>query len=123
MTVAEVLECPVSITSLSTEQHERETPQFTRVTTEIALSGDGKTGRGEDVTYEADAHDDLADAGLPDLTGKYTLAEFSEAGRRYPPVSLAAGTTGLPTLPAVGDRIGRPRSCVATAGDRSRHAA
>ena len=78
MTVAEVLECPVSITSLSTERHERETPQFTRVTTEIALSGDGKTGRGEDVTYEADAHDDLADAGLPDLTGEYTLAEFSE---------------------------------------------
>ena len=79
MTVAELLDIPVSITSLSTERHERETPQFTRVTTEITLSGDGEMGRGEDVTYEADAHDDLADAGLPNLTGEYTLAEFSEA--------------------------------------------
>ena len=78
MTVAEVLDLPVSITSLSTERYERETPQFTRVTTEIALSGDGETGRGEDVTYEADAHDELAAAGLPDFTGEYTLAGFSE---------------------------------------------
>ena len=78
MTVAELLDLPVSITSLSTERHERETPQFTRVTTEIALSGDDETGRGEDVIYEADAHDELAAAGLPDLTGEYTLAEFSE---------------------------------------------
>jgi L-alanine-DL-glutamate epimerase-like enolase superfamily enzyme len=78
MTVADLLALPVSITSLSTDRHERETPQFTRVTTEIALSGDGETGRGEDVTYEAAAHDALAEAGLPDLTGEYTLAEFSE---------------------------------------------
>jgi len=78
MTVAEALDLPVSITSLSTNQYERETSQFTRVTTEISLSGDGETGRGEDVTYEADAHDDLADTGVPDLTGEYTLAEFSK---------------------------------------------
>ena len=69
---------PVTINSLTTERHERATSSgFTRVTTEIALHGDGETGRGEDVTYEADAHDELADEGLPDLAGAYTFAEFS----------------------------------------------
>ena len=69
---------PVTINSLTTERHERATSSgFTRVTTEIALHGDGETGRGEDVTYEADTHDELADEGLPDLAGAYTFAEFS----------------------------------------------
>jgi len=69
---------PVTINSLTTERHERATSSgFTRVTTEIALHGDGETGRGEDVTYETDEHDALAAEGLPDLTGAYTFAEFS----------------------------------------------
>jgi hypothetical protein len=69
---------PVTIESITTDQHERDTSSgFTRVTTEFALAGDGATGRGEDVTYEAAAHDELAAEGLPDLTGEYTFAEFS----------------------------------------------
>ncbi|QLD88959.1 hypothetical protein HWV07_07915 [Natronomonas salina] len=54
---------------------------FTRVSTEIALSGGGETGRGEDVGYEAEDHhrfvDAFADGGL-ELTGEYTLDSFSE---------------------------------------------
>ncbi|TQQ81289.1 hypothetical protein EGH24_09195 [Halonotius terrestris] len=69
---------PVPVETVTTERHERDTSSgFTRVTTEFVLSGDGETGRGEDVTYEAAAHDELAAEGLPDLTGEYTFAEFS----------------------------------------------
>jgi L-alanine-DL-glutamate epimerase-like enolase superfamily enzyme len=54
---------------------------FTRVSTEIALSGEGATGRGEDVGYEADDQrrfvDSFADGGL-DLAGEYTLDSFSD---------------------------------------------
>jgi hypothetical protein len=50
--------------------------QFTRVTTTVVLTGGGVEGRGEDVTYEPDAHDrfptDLQ------LGGRQTFDEFSE---------------------------------------------
>ena len=58
--------------------NERETVAFLRKTTTISLQGDGLVGRGEDVTYEADEHDALAEAGLPSLSGEYTLGSFSE---------------------------------------------
>ncbi|WP_226004330.1 hypothetical protein [Natrinema salinisoli] len=78
-----IAELPVAIDEVSTERLERETSSdFTRVTTEFALSGPGPdgdpvAGRGEDVTYEADDHDSLVESGLPDLTGEYTLDSFS----------------------------------------------
>ncbi|WP_049927599.1 enolase [Halopiger goleimassiliensis] len=83
----------LSITDVSRERRERETSsEFTRVTTEFTLTGpapdadtvggtgnaDTVRGKGEDVTYEAAEHDALAASGLPDLTGEYTLASFSE---------------------------------------------
>ncbi len=49
--------------------------EFTRVTTTIILVGRGKTGEGEDVTYDPAAHDGYPD--LPDR-GRMTLAEYSE---------------------------------------------
>ncbi|MDS0476559.1 hypothetical protein [Natrinema sp. 1APR25-10V2] len=80
-----IADLPVTIESVSTERLERDTSsEFTRVTTELALSGpapsgDGAvTGRGEDVTYEADDHDRLAETGLPELTGEYTVDSFSD---------------------------------------------
>ncbi|WP_255168630.1 hypothetical protein [Natrononativus amylolyticus] len=80
-----LLELPVTIDAVSTTRLERETSSgFARVTTEVSLAGpaaDGTgpvTGIGEDVTYETDEHDALAETGLPDLTGEYTLASFSE---------------------------------------------
>ena len=53
---------------------------FTRVSTAIGLSGEGETGRGEDVGYDADDQrrfqDAYGDGGL-DLVGEYTVASFS----------------------------------------------
>ena len=48
---------------------------FERVSTQITLQGRGHDGRGEDVTYEAEAHD----AWQPlELAGTYTFDSFSE---------------------------------------------
>ncbi|WP_232686280.1 hypothetical protein [Halobacterium zhouii] len=84
-----VADLSLVVEAVELEQVERETPGFTRVTTVVTLRGAGETGRGEDVTYEADLHDDLtaltehadsegADRAL-DLTGEYTLDSFSGA--------------------------------------------
>ncbi|WP_265108801.1 hypothetical protein [Halosolutus halophilus] len=76
---------PVTIDSVSIDRLERDTSSdFTRVTTEISLSGPGPdddpvVGIGEDVTYEAAEHDALAEHDLPDLTGEYTVDSFSHA--------------------------------------------
>lgn len=49
---------------------------FTRVTTTLVLAGQGVEGRGEDVTYEAEAHDRFP-TNLQ-LAGRQTVEEFSE---------------------------------------------
>jgi hypothetical protein len=48
---------------------------FTRVTTTVVLRGGSQEGRGEDVTYEADEHDDFPTD--LDLAGRGTVAEVS----------------------------------------------
>jgi hypothetical protein len=55
----------------------RELPResWTRVTTTVVFDGDGESGAGEDVTYEAPEHDDFP-AGLM-LAGTWTLDELS----------------------------------------------
>lgn len=75
-----VADLDVRIDEFGMTRHERETSSdFTRSTTVISLRGDGETGRGEDVTYETDAHDALEDSKteIP-VTGGYTFEEFSE---------------------------------------------
>ncbi|WP_339102469.1 hypothetical protein [Haloterrigena salinisoli] len=78
-----IADLSLTIDDAATERLERETSsEFTRVTTEFALSGPGPdgesaVGRGEDVTYETADHDALAESGLPDLTGEYTIDSFS----------------------------------------------
>ena len=58
------------------ERNEREVSSgFTRVTTTVVLHGGGREGRGEDVTYEAAAHDHFPQL---DLAGRRTLEEFSQ---------------------------------------------
>lgn len=73
-----VSDLSLEIEDCALERRERDTSSgFTRVTTEISLSGGGAVGNGEDVTYETADHDALIEAGAPDLQGEYTLDEFS----------------------------------------------
>ncbi|ELY68514.1 enolase-like domain-containing protein [Natrinema versiforme] len=79
-----IADLPLTIEEASTERLERETSsEFTRVTTVVSLTGPAQngdetaTGRGEDVTYETEDHDRLAETGLPDLTGEWTIDSFS----------------------------------------------
>jgi hypothetical protein len=68
-------------------RNERDTSSgFVRATTVYGLHGEGETGHGEDVTYDTEDHDALADApalvgdGSDQLSpGEYTFAEFSDA--------------------------------------------
>ncbi len=75
-----VADLPLSIDDDDLSLRERETSSdFTRVTTVVALSGDGETGYGEDVTYDADEHHALADwDGRFPLAGTYEFDGFSE---------------------------------------------
>ena len=76
----------LTVESSDRTRHERDTSSdFVRVSTVYALRGDGVTGEGEDVTYDAEDHDALADA--PGLVGdgdgqlapgEYSFAEFSD---------------------------------------------
>ena len=68
----------VTIESVGRRRYEAATTSgFERVTTEFRLTGDGHTGRGEDVTYETADHDALAGTDPVDLEGEWTLAELS----------------------------------------------
>jgi hypothetical protein len=52
---------------------------FERVTTVFTLHGGGEAGAGEDVTYEAEAHEaQLAAGPVLELAGEWTFAGFSE---------------------------------------------
>jgi len=72
-------EFDVTIDGCDLDRRVRDTSSgFERVTTVISLHGDGETGRGEDVTYEADEHDALIET-APDLvpTGATTHRAFA----------------------------------------------
>ena len=72
-----IADLPVRIDDVSLTRRERDTSSgFERVTTEIALSGGGETGRGEDVTYDAEDHEAF-DAAALDVTGEFTVDSFS----------------------------------------------
>ena len=53
---------------------------FVRVTTTVVLSGHGQTGQGEDVTYQAELHDDFPRL---DATGRMTVDEYSRRVAAY----------------------------------------
>jgi len=74
-----VAELELVIDDVDRELRERETSSgFTRTTTTMVLHGGEHVGRGEDVTYESEAHYDLRDADVDfDLEGRYTFEEFS----------------------------------------------
>jgi L-alanine-DL-glutamate epimerase-like enolase superfamily enzyme len=71
----------LDVESFSTERREtRVSTDFVRVTTTVVLSGAGEAGRGEDVIYDAAAHD-----GFPELRerGQMTLEEYSRRLEAY----------------------------------------
>ena len=70
---------PLTVDSYRLEQLERDVSSaFTRVTTVVRLHGGGEDGVGEDVTYEAEDHRALQQAGaVAPLAGEYTLGSFS----------------------------------------------
>ena len=68
---------PLAIESYEAERHELDVSSgFLRVTTAVVLRGGGLEGRGEDVTYAAEDHDDYP-LQLP-LAGTWTVSGFSE---------------------------------------------
>jgi hypothetical protein len=74
----QIADLSFAIESISMDRIERETSSgFARATTEFTLVGSDAEGKGEDVTYDAEEHDSLAEHGLPDLTGEYTIDSFS----------------------------------------------
>lgn len=74
-----VADLPLTIESFELQPRERETSSgFTRSTTVVTLSGNGVVGRGEDVTYEAKAHDRFRNEPGIDPHGEYTIDDFSD---------------------------------------------
>jgi hypothetical protein len=66
----------VKVDGYTLERRESQTPSdWTRVTTTVVAEGDGATGQGEDVTYEAAMHDGVPDGLM--LAGTWTIEDFS----------------------------------------------
>src|SRR5918999_1602156 len=65
----------VEIEDYTIEPRQLDVSGFVRATTTIVLRGGGGEGRGEDVTYETDAHDGYP-KGLP-VAGRFTLEGFA----------------------------------------------
>jgi hypothetical protein len=66
----------VGIDDYSIERRELAvSPEFTRVTTTVVLQGDGKVGRGEDVTYTSTDHEDFPVDEM--LAGTWELDDYS----------------------------------------------
>lgn len=85
-----IADLDIAIDGYELEQREGETSSgFSRTTTVISLFGDGAVGRGEDVTYDAAAHETFSTKGrdLP-VAGNATIDEFSD---RLAAVDLFAG--------------------------------
>ena len=80
----QLADLPLTVAAVDYEQFTQETSsEFTRTTTVFHLAGDGVTGRGEDVTYDTEDHERLAealDAGALELpTGEFSFGAFSAA--------------------------------------------
>jgi hypothetical protein len=72
----EIADLEVRIDGYSLRRRESATPGgWTRVTTTVAIEGDGASGEGEDVTYAAESHDDVPEALM--FAGTWSLEDFS----------------------------------------------
>jgi hypothetical protein len=71
----------LEVEGFATERREAQvSTDFTRVTTTVVLEGAGERGRGEDVTYDAAAHDDFPSFAR---RGRMTLEAFSREVESY----------------------------------------
>ena len=71
----------LDIESFATERRETSvSTEFVRVTTTVVLSGRGHTGHGEDVTYQAELHDDFPRL---EANGRMTVDEYSRHVAAY----------------------------------------
>ncbi|HYZ28304.1 MAG TPA: hypothetical protein VE570_04545, partial [Thermoleophilaceae bacterium] len=75
-----IADLPLTIGDYTLEAREVQPhPDFTRLTTTIHLRGGGMDGQGEDVTYDAEDHDRLQEAGpVQPLEGSWTLESFCD---------------------------------------------
>ncbi len=88
-TYGHIRDLPLVIEDVTLERLDLEvSPEFTRITTVVHLTGGGHDGVGEDVTYEPDEQVVFQDAGAPDLRGEWTIH------------SLAQHLAGLDLFPA-----------------------
>jgi hypothetical protein len=69
-----LLELDVEIESVSLERLSVQLGEWTRATTVVHLRGGGEEGVGEDVTYQAELHDDYPE---PPVAGSWTLESLS----------------------------------------------
>ena len=98
-----IADLPLVVEETELTRRERDTSSgFRRATTTFGLSGEGETGRGEDVAYDTEDHDALREAGASafDLAGEYSFAEFSER---------LDGLDLFPTEPPTHEAAGRYR--------------
>jgi hypothetical protein len=66
----------VRVDDYALQRRESKTPSgWTRVTTTAVLRGDGKTGEGEDITYQAEDHEHVPDGLM--LAGTWSLEDLS----------------------------------------------
>lgn len=87
---------------------------WTRVTSSVVFDGDGEHGEGEDVTYEAETHDDFPDGFM--LAGTWTLDDLSKRldafelpdYRRWAFESAALDLALRQAGRSLGDAVGRP---------------
>jgi hypothetical protein len=71
----------LEIEDFATERRETAvSSEFVRVTTTVVLSGRGQVGHGEDVTYQAELHDDFP---ALEARGRMTLDEYSTHVESY----------------------------------------
>jgi L-alanine-DL-glutamate epimerase-like enolase superfamily enzyme len=123
----------LTIDRLELARNELALGPFTRVTTSIRLHGGGETGEGEDVTYDATAHDDYLE---PDLAGTWTFddlsqrlagvglrGEYARWGFESAALDLALRQAGLTLADALGRAYRPVRFVVSTRADINRHLA
>jgi hypothetical protein len=104
----------VRVDGYTTERLELPRDEWTRVTTAVALAGEGHEGRGEDVTYDANEHEGFP-AKLP-LAGAWSLDELSQRldgfdlpdYRRWAFESAALDLALQQARCSLADAVGRP---------------